>query len=817
MIPVAVSFITGIAAFHFFPFFPLSIIILLICALFLLSFLKLNTRIILILVIVFGLGLSYTYLRHDNRAESDFYRYFHSESLAGSALVEGTVSDLLEVSDGKMRFTIKDVEINGRKLNGKVRLFINEDVYGYGHYRPDYGDRISAAVHLREPAALKNPGLYSYDLKRDGIFAVGYISGFRLTGKGKGLSVWISQKRQRLGDIIDNSLSEENASLHKAIIPGIKRGIGQSMREAFSTTGLAHLLSISGTHFGLLAFIIFKFVKMMVKLLPGHVLAWTTLFLTPTQVAVILTMPVLIMYAVMSGASTPTVRSFIMVFIYMSALFLGRRGEWLNSLSIAAVIILLWNPEALFGLSFQLSFLAVFSIGYVLERSKEDEVQNEEDKKKNTDFRNFIMKPAGKTGAAMLITIAAVLGTAPIVVLFFHQFPLISPVTNIIVTPLICFLVLPLGFFSGFSALLFNMDTMPLNGLIGSLTHFTLLLIKLFSKIPYSSLHLPNPSFILIILYFLSLFYLVRGKSISRFIPLMIVICLYITRPYMNNGDFRVTFLDVGQGDSSVIETPDNRVMLIDGGPESNDSGRRVIAPFLWSKGIMNIDYLVVSHPHLDHYGGLSYILDNFDVVEVWYNGRVINGSKTFFRKIIEKGIPLKRLQRGDVMEAEGYRISVLHPYYEFYADSLRGDFSNENSDSLVLKVEAGDLSVLFAGDVEDEAEWNLTHLGQWIRSDILKVPHHGGRTSSSEVFMRSVGPETAVISSGRYNSFRHPHEETLKRYKDAGVRLFRTDRNGAVIVVSDKEGYDVRAYSDFEFKEVKGLRDELSNLKLLL
>jgi len=323
MTAVAVSFIAGIAAFHFFPFLPLSIITLLIFFLFLLSFLKLDRRRILILFIVFGLGLSYTYLRHDNRSESDFYGYFHSEFLAGDALVEGTVSDLPEVSDGKIRFTINNVQINGRKLKGKVRLFVNKDAYGYDPDRPDYGDRISAAAKLREPSVLKNPGLYSYDLKRDGIFAVGYISGFRLKYKGKGLSVWVSQKRQRLGDIIDKSLSEENASLHKAIIPGLKRGIGQTMREAFSTTGLAHLLSISGTHFGLLAFIIFKFVKMIIKLLPGNILTRTTLFLTPTQIAVIFTMPVLIMYAVMSGASTPTVRSFIMVFIYMSAAVLG--------------------------------------------------------------------------------------------------------------------------------------------------------------------------------------------------------------------------------------------------------------------------------------------------------------------------------------------------------------------------------------------------------------------------------------------------------------------------------------------------------------
>ena len=163
-----------------------------------------------------------------------------------------------------------------------------------------------------------------------------------------------------------------------AIIPGLKTGISRDMRDAFSTTGLAHLLSISGTHFGLLAFMVFISIRTVIKYLPVRLLSKMTLYITPTRIAVVITLPVLVFYALISGASTPTVRSLIMIFIYMLALFLGRKGQWLNSLSIAALIILLWNPKALFELSFQLSFIAVFSIGYVLEKRAEDSGQNAE-------------------------------------------------------------------------------------------------------------------------------------------------------------------------------------------------------------------------------------------------------------------------------------------------------------------------------------------------------------------------------------------------------------------------------------------------------
>jgi competence protein ComEC len=191
--------------------------------------------------------------------------------------------------------------------------------------------------------------------------------------KGSGVpQVRILRMRKRLGDIMEKSLSKESASFLKAIVPGLKRGISPAIREAFSVTGLAHLLSISGTHFGLLAFIFFQTIRKIAGCLPEKTLTKLTLYITPSQIAILCTIPVLGAYAYISGMSTPTVRSLIMVFIYMLALFLGRRGEWMNSLSIAAMIILICKPAALFELSFMLSFIAVFSIGYIVEQRSDN-------------------------------------------------------------------------------------------------------------------------------------------------------------------------------------------------------------------------------------------------------------------------------------------------------------------------------------------------------------------------------------------------------------------------------------------------------------
>jgi competence protein ComEC len=857
MINNTIAFIFGIIAFHFFSYFPLSITALCILTSALLFFKYLIIRRfcfsrpvnsetgrkgVILFVSIFAFSVFYSFIREKDIPEVE---------LPGTEVsLEGDISDVPEMSNAKIRFTIDHAAIRGMKIPGKVRLFLSPEEVINKTILLSGGERVRAVAKLRQPATLHNPGVYPYDLKKDGIAAVGSAKKMQIIGGKNNLTTWIRKQRMLAGNIIDSSLSPEAAAFQKAIIPGLTGGISQEMRDSFSSTGLAHILSISGTHFGLLALIIFNFIKLVIKYLPEKLITKMTLYITSSQIAVLATIPVLISYAIISGMSTPTIRSLIMISIYMFSIYIGRKDQWLNSLSIAAFIILLWQPEALFDLSFQLSFIAVLSIGYAAE--------------KRTEVRRQIIPPtplykrgargdlsgaAGmyrvlidKTRTAMLMTVTAVLGTAPLIALSFKQFPLISPASNLIVTPFVCFLILPMGFFASCGAFLFGMTSLPLGSLLDTVTRSGLWLTKIFSQIPCSNIHVPNPSIMFVILYYIAFIFLVRsphqraetiGKvkylpaSPFALLPLTFVVSVYLMSTYLSGNDLKVVFLDVGQGDSSFVRLPDKKTMLIDGGAGEPDMGRNVIAPYLWSRGIKSIDYLVLTHPHPDHFGGLIYIMDNFKVGEIWLNGRRTCGTEEFFRKIKEEKIRYKVLRRGDILEAEEYRIYVFHPYDEFFADSSKGGFSDENSASLVLKIEAGSTSILFTGDIETEAEDSLLPLGKWMKSDIIKVAHHGGRTSSSPDFLAAVKPQIAVVSVGRNNSFHHPHKETVDRYRSTGATIYRTDIDGAVTVTVRKGGaglktdspdtrYEVQTYGDSSFRKVAGWRDEIRNLKLL-
>ncbi len=812
MITFALSFMAGIAAFKFFQFFPFSISTACVFILIVL-FMKITgawKKIVFVILAVLS-GFLYAFLRQETLPDIIFPD--------GDLAVEGTIIDVPERSGGKLRFTIVDAVVEGTRIQGDVRLVIFPEIFG-NTFHEDLigpGSRISAVARLREPHSFRNPDLYSQDLMQAGIAAVGYVKYLRVKNRKDRHSFRVLNWRKELGALMDRSLSTENASFLKALIPGLKRGISRDMRDAFSTSGVAHLLSISGTHFGMLAFILFTIFRTAIRSIPVSWFRRLSLYATPTQIAVVLSLPVLFMYLMISGAGIPTVRSFIMVFIYMMALLVGRKDQWLNSLSIAATLILLWQPATVFELSFLLSFTAVLSIGCVVESRKRDMDYVQESAVPSPGLKEKIIDTSlEKLQTGMMITTSAVMGTAPLIALYFKQIPLISPVSNLIVTPLVCFALLPLSFISSFCALMFDMSFMPFNGIIDSIATFALLLIDAMSRVPFSSIPVHTPSMWGVVLYYLTLVLILKGRAQWRYVPFCMIMLIYLFSPYHADKGLNVAFLDAGQGDASVVELPGKKVMLIDGSRKDPDMGRRIVAPYLWSRGLRTVDYMVVSHFHPDHSGGLVYIMENFDVGEIWAAGRVTADAADFLRTAHEMNIPVIMLRRGDVLRGGRYEVLVLHPYDEFHAGSPRGAFSNENSDSLVLKIKTEDASILFTGDIEEEAEANLVHLGKWLKSDILKIPHHGGRTSSSGEFLETVGPRIAVASVGRKNSFRHPHKETLERYRSAGVRLFRTDIDGAVSIKAENGQYHVETYEDSRLRTVQSWRDELRNLMLL-
>jgi competence protein ComEC len=239
------------------------------------------------------------------------------------------------------------------------------------------------------------------------------------------------------------------------------------------------------------------------------------------------------------------------------------------------------------------------------------------------------------------------------------------------------------------------------------------------------------------------------------------------------------------------------------------DTGRtgRETEAFLEYRGKSDVDALILSHGHPDHSGGLTRIVKSFDVHELWDNG-LIEYPDELLTHTMQKSV-----KRGDMIDESTYTLTVLHPYKEFY--SLFGrEYDQENNSSVVLKLTGIRNSLLFTGDIEQEAEEDIAHIGRRLSSDIVKVPHHGSRTSVHDLFFSRLSPSIAVLSVGRENTFGHPSSEVLEKL--AKVKIFRTDTDGAIKITETKNGVVVKTYKKYMLDKAGSLREELQNIKKL-
>ncbi len=613
----------------------------------------------------------------------------------------------------------------------------------------------------------------------------------------------INDRRDKLDRFLKEEAGSSGAFL-SSIITGNRRGLGEDIKESFSRTGLAHLLSISGTHFGLLSTFFFFTIRYLISFLPHPVLRRLTIYLTPSQVSAILALPFLLLYLLLSGASIPAIRSFIMINLFLFGLLINMRGHWLNSLLFAALLILVWEPSSIKDISFQLSFVAVLFIGYSMTGS-----QRETTDTVNKGFKRLLKVIKTWFKRAFLMSLYVSLGTAPLVAYYFHYLSIISPVVNIVITPLVCMAILPLTLFSSFSFILTG--HFPLMGLIKGITELSLRLIQFISSLPFCSIRIENfPVIALVLFYGLIITIIIRDskdqpsllKARKKLVPLLLITPLFLVLfPAFINRGLSVTFLDVGQGDCAVVETPKGKTIVIDTGRTG-----RELESYLRFRGKDSIDALVITHADGDHSGGFFRVLERFKVKEIWDNGFLIYPANM--------NTPVRSLARGDIIEADGMEILVLHPYQGFYSSSERGG----NEYSLVLSVKGRNgAGLLLTADIEGEAGDELLYLQKWLRSEGLKISHHGSRNSSSEAFLRAVSPEIAIISVGRDNTFGYPHEEVIERLHEIGARIYRTDMDGAIKLIEAQKGFDVKTFYDYPFEAGKDLKTELKNLKRLI
>jgi competence protein ComEC len=762
-------FLIGAVLFHTFRYFPFSSIGIAIAVS---VFLAVKKKPLIIFILLAGIG--YAFLRYEPVQNLPYKQ--DVISLTGSF-----ISYPARTESGNFKQTFRTETAADRETGEKLHALGGKEIMIVSNREFQTGIEYALGIRMLKSGKRLNPG---QSIRNDLYASLAEI--YLIGSKKETLALKVEECRHSINMYIQGHFHKESGELIASITTGRITSMDERLRNAFNVTGLAHILSISGTHFGLLSLMLFSIFRFIIEALPYRLLQRITLFLTPSQAAAILCVPFLVLYLGLSGASIPAIRSFIMIGLFLIGLLIGRKGFWLNSLFFAGFLIIIWDPESIFSLSFQLSFLAVLFIGFTIR-------QGDDEKKKGNKFIRYLK-------SALLMTLAASIGTAPLVAYHFHYFSLISPLTNIIVAPVIGFILIPL---SVASALLYLISGHFLfTPVLSAAADVSIRLVTFFAGISFADMKIPAFPLILVILFYTGFmfYFFLNKRSYALFIPFLPFI-IYFFLPVFEKNILSLTCLDVGQGDSALVELPDGKTMVIDTGPTG-----RELASFLKYRGKKAIDFLVLSHVHPDHTGGLDMIMNSFDVKEIWDNGRIIL-PETF------QGFIHRSFSRGDVIEGSGYRLYMLHPYPGFSA--TRGkEYDAENNDSLVMKIESNGKSVLFTGDIEEEAEENIRHLGKWLKSDVIKVPHHGSRSSAYAPFFRTVSPEIAVISAGKDNTFAHPHRETLDLLK--GITAFRTDTEGAVTLRVTGDSLDIKTCKDFLFEKASSLSDEADNFKRL-
>ena len=765
-----ISFLTGIALFYSFQYFPFSTVFFSVLSS---IYLLVKKRLLLILIIISG--IAFAFIRYEPVKDIP--------DISGKGFAVKGIFEYPPTKTGSGMFT-QDLNMKSAvdiKTGVEVNELTGQEVVLFSDREFNPGTEFELAIKFLKSRKRLNPGEQSRDNLYANLTDI-YNSGNRRIS----LSSKIQEYRYKLNRYIEENFKKDSGAFIASITTGQRANMDEELRDSFNVTGLAHILSISGTHFGLFSMLLFGMFSFLIKAFPYRILQRITIFLTPSQAAAILCFPFMLAYLGLSGASIPAVRSFIMISLFLSGLIINRKGFWLNSLFFAAFIITVWEPEVIFSLSFQLSFLAVLFIGFSLGNKKDEK---KEDKKIVRYIKN-----------AVLLTLSASIGTAPLVAYHFHYFSIISPLSNLFIAPLIGFVLIPLSVFSSFLFLITG--HYMFTPIVSAISDVSLLLVKIFSHIPFADIKIPAfPPIVVLLFYAGFIFYFLFNKRRYALIIPFVPIIIYLSMSIFERNELNITYLDVGQGDSSVIELPDGKTIAIDTGRTGRET-----ASFLKYRGKKTVDVLILSHIHPDHTGGLDYILKRFKVKELWDNGRIIFPDNF-------TNINHKTLNRGDIVEGKGYTIYILHPYPEFYT-MYGNEYVAANNDSLLLKFKGNGKSFLFTGDVEEEAEKDILHLGEWLKSDVIKVPHHGGKTAAYDPFLKMVFPGVAVISAGRDNSFGHPHKETLDALHGAGI--FRTDIDGAIKIKESINGLEVKTYKDFQFKKARSFNDESKNIKRL-
>ena len=682
----------------------------------------------------------------------------------------------------KNQYILKVEEINENKeyKNTNLQLNVKKEKETL-----NYGDKIIVKGNFEEANTARNEGGFDYKqyLKSKNIYGIVTVDKKDIETINKNnvgvIDLLANKVRNSMKRKIEQNLHNETNELLSGMLIGEKSNLQKEIQEDFRDSSLSHVLAISGMHVSYvmlgITFLIskIKFSKKMSK---------------------IVTILILLFFIILTGKTASVTRACFMSSYIILASLLHKKAHILGSISISFLIILIINPYFILDIGLQLSYGGTIGIVLIYPILKKFKKKKEE---KCNRLKKIIYKIKEKILDTILITISANLVIFPIVLFHYNTMSFTFIISNLLISQIIGIIII-LGFLSVFASYIISPISKVMFfflqiflSVLAQIAHFC-------AELPLSKVYFPTPKIYVIIIYYLFLMYIIlvknkiiTGKKIGKKVFIIFTIIVIILNLILNfiPKTFTISFIDVGQGDSILISTPKGKNIIVDGGGSRDETsfniGKQTLIPYLLNKGITKLDYVIISHFDSDHATGVAQILGKIDVSSIILTRQLEEND--IYRHILsiakEKKIKLIYVKEGDVLKIGGIKISIIHPENKLMINNPM------NNNSIVCKVEYNSFSMLLTGDIEMEAEELILRKNINLKADVLKVAHHGSKTSTTGEFLKAINPKVALIGVGKNNNFGHPSNEVIQRLKENGTRIYRTDENGEISITVNKKG----------------------------
>ena len=690
--------------------------------------------------------------------------YFSEEEIQEYCIVIGGK----EEKEYKNLYKVKIVNSKNKKRNG-TRLYLRVDK----KTDIELGDMLFVKGSYIEPDVDRNERGFNYKeyLKSIGIYGTVEVDKYDVIGKEKidKFLMYTNGLKQRLKSNIEQVIKkEENKNLLIAMILGDTENLTENLKEDFLNSNLYHILSVSG---GQVANIIIG-ITIITKAFKIHKKIKDTVLII-----------ILMVFMFLTGLSPSIIRACIMCIISLISGLILRRYDIANSLGISLLIILLNNPFSINSLSVLLSyfgFLGIIVLGSFTIEKVNKVVKN--------NIIRYILN-------IIISSVAAQIFIFPIILYIFGTISLTFIFSNLLIIPLSTIITV-IGFF-------IMICPLQIFAIVEPMIEIEIRVVSFFANIGISKIYCVIPNIQEIIIYYVMniyLYYMIRRgdmykikhffRKYKKIMLIFMVISSIVITIYKNTPkDFCINFIDVGQGDSTLITTQYNKKILIDGGGSefgsTFDVGEKTLLPYLLKKKIHKLDYVIISHFDSDHSLGCAKIIENLTVSNLVLTKQLEEND--IYKHIVsiakQKKINLIYVKAGDVITVNGVKIKILHPQEKLIAEN------SINNNSIVFKLEYKSFSILFTGDIENIAEEVILSKNINLKADILKVAHHGSKTSSSQRFIEAVSPKIALIGVGKNNMFGHPNREVIERLQSYGTKIYRTDECGEISIMVNNRG----------------------------